>query len=94
MGGRQGNLDLVVEHFLGPKGILNTKGPQAIYDILFKTFTESSEKVKEALNRGRRSVKTEIDGFDKNVSNSKNFQVVSMRGKPRNFSFSSRIILK
>ncbi|KOB75992.1 Apolipophorin protein [Operophtera brumata] len=65
---RSASLNLTTEIFGHSfNGLLNTKGPQAIYDILFKAFSESSDKVKEALNRGRRSVKTEIEGFDKNL---------------------------
>ncbi|XP_028026671.1 apolipophorins isoform X1 [Bombyx mandarina] len=66
-GGRQGNLDRVLEHFLGPKSFLRTESPQAIYDSLVKRFEEAKKKVEDGLTRGRRSVKTEIDSFDKNL---------------------------
>lgn len=67
IGGRQGNLDRVVEHFLGPKNIFVREGPQNIYDNLVKRFGEMENKAKEVLGRGRRSVKTEVDNFDKHL---------------------------
>ncbi|XP_037295541.1 apolipophorins isoform X2 [Manduca sexta] len=67
LGGRQGNLDRVVEHFLGPKSFLRTEDPQALYDNLVKRFQESKKKVEDSLSRGRRSIKSEIDVFDKNL---------------------------
>lgn len=42
--------------------------PQEIYDNLVKKFQESGQTVQDSLNRGRRSVKTEVDNFDKHVS--------------------------
>ncbi|XP_013192546.1 apolipophorins isoform X2 [Amyelois transitella] len=67
IGGRQGNLDRVIEHFLGPKGILRTEDPQTLYDNLKKRYEESSKKVDQSLGRGRRSIKTEVDNFDKHL---------------------------
>lgn len=69
MGGRQGNLDRVIEHFVGPKGYFRTDDPQALYDDIVKRFEESKNKVQHGFGRGRRSIKNEIDSFDKNVSN-------------------------
>lgn len=70
LGGRQGNLDLVLEHFFGPRGVLRSQGAQALYDSFMKTFffADNSDKGKAATQRGKRSVKSEIDAFDKNVS--------------------------
>ncbi|KAM3956905.1 retinoid- and fatty-acid binding glycoprotein apolipophorin isoform 2-T2 [Aphomia sociella] len=67
VGGRQGNLDRVLEHFLGPKSFLRTEDPQSIYDTLRKRYHESQKKVEDSLSRGRRSVKTEVDNFDKHL---------------------------
>ncbi|CAG9133770.1 unnamed protein product [Plutella xylostella] len=66
VGGRQGNLDRVVEHFLGPKSFLRTEEPQELYNSLVKKFKEAEQKV-EGKIRGRRSVKTDIDNFDKHI---------------------------
>ncbi|CAK1546590.1 unnamed protein product [Leptosia nina] len=66
IGGRQGNLDRVVEHFVGPRGILRTQKPQDIYDNIVKRAEEAFKKVDGNL-RGRRSIKSEIDNFDKNL---------------------------
>ncbi|XP_050357243.1 apolipophorins [Nymphalis io] len=66
VGGRQGNLDRVVEHFLGPKSFLRTQKPQEIYDNLYNKFEESYKKVDSNV-RGRRSIKSEVDNFDKQV---------------------------
>ncbi|VVC87559.1 unnamed protein product [Leptidea sinapis] len=66
VGGRQGNLDRVLEHFMGPKGMLRTRKPQDIYDELMKKGQEALNKVDGSL-RGRRSVKSEIDHFDKQI---------------------------
>lgn len=68
IGGRQGNLDRVVEHFLGPKSFLRDLKPQEIYDTIVKKFQETEKTVQDKLSRGRRSIKTEIDNFDKHVS--------------------------
>lgn len=67
VGGRQGNLDRVIEHFLGPKGVLRTENPQEIYDNILKQYEESKKKVQDGLSRGRRSVKSEVDNFDKHL---------------------------
>ena len=67
LGGRQGNLDRVIEHFLGPKGYFRTSDPQALYDDLVKRYEESKNKVQHGFGRGRRSIKNEIDNFDKNL---------------------------
>ncbi|XP_022112947.2 apolipophorins [Pieris rapae] len=66
IGGRQGNLDRVVEHFVGPRGFLRTQKPQEVYDNLYKRAEEAFNKV-DGNMRGRRSVKSEIDNFDKNL---------------------------
>ncbi|XP_063370071.1 apolipophorins isoform X1 [Cydia amplana] len=66
IGGRQGNLDRVVEHFLGPRSFLRTEDPQSLYDDLKKRFKEAEDKVNHGV-RGRRSIKTEIDSFDNRV---------------------------
>ncbi|XP_053619006.1 apolipophorins isoform X2 [Plodia interpunctella] len=67
IGGRQGNLDRVIEHFIGPKGLLRTEDPQTLYDNLKKRYEETSKKVDQSLGRGRRSIKTEVDNFDKHL---------------------------
>lgn len=67
VGGRQGNLDRVVEHFLGPKSFLRTEDKQTLFDNLMKRWSETDAKVQGKL-RGRRNVKTDIDNFDKHVS--------------------------
>ncbi|XP_026318173.1 apolipophorins-like [Hyposmocoma kahamanoa] len=67
VGGRQGNLDRVVEHFLGPKSFLRELKPQEIYDTIVKNFQETEKTVQDKLSRGRRSVKTEVDNFDKHL---------------------------
>ncbi|XP_049881562.1 apolipophorins [Pectinophora gossypiella] len=67
VGGRQGNLDRVAEHFLGPKSFLRTEKPQDLYDNIVKKFQEAEKKVESGLSRGRRSVKTEVDNFDKHL---------------------------
>lgn len=69
VGGRQGNLDRVVEHFLGPKSFLREQKPQEIYDTFVKKFQETEKTVQDKLSRGRRAVKSEVDNFDKHVSN-------------------------
>ncbi|XP_038219067.1 apolipophorins [Zerene cesonia] len=66
IGGRQGNLDRVIEHFIGPRGMFRTQKPQEIYDNLYKRAEETFQKVDGNL-RGRRSIKSEVDNFDKNV---------------------------
>ncbi|KAJ0171016.1 hypothetical protein K1T71_013215 [Dendrolimus kikuchii] len=66
-GGRQGNLDRVIEHFMGPKGVFKTTKPQKLYDDLYKQFMETKKKVEEGISRRRRSVKADIDNFDKTL---------------------------
>lgn len=56
----------MVEHFVGPRGLLRTQKPQEIYDNLYNRATEAFRHVQGNL-RERRSVKSEIDNFDKNV---------------------------
>uniref|UniRef100_A0A1B0GHJ4 Putative apolipophorin corethrella appendiculata n=1 Tax=Lutzomyia longipalpis TaxID=7200 RepID=A0A1B0GHJ4_LUTLO len=64
---RQGNLDSVIERYLGPKGILSSKSPQQLYDFLKKTV-EDAHKRTEGLLRGRRDVsKADLNAFAKNV---------------------------
>ncbi|KAL0810218.1 hypothetical protein ABMA28_011000 [Loxostege sticticalis] len=67
VGGRQGNLDRVAEHILGPKSLFRTKQPQEIYDELQKTYYDTKKETEAHLSRGRRSVKTEVDNFDKHL---------------------------
>ncbi|KPI95250.1 Apolipophorin [Papilio xuthus] len=67
IGGRQGNLDRVIEHFLGPKGVLRTQKPQQIYDTLVERFEKSKDKVEHGIVRRRRSIKSEVDNFDKKI---------------------------
>ncbi|XP_023946306.2 apolipophorins [Bicyclus anynana] len=66
VGGRQGNLDRVVEHFLGPKGVFRTKDPQEMFDELKTKLGESVHKAEKSV-RGRRSIKSEVDNFDRQV---------------------------
>lgn len=68
VGGRQGNLDRVIEHFFGPQGYLRRTNPQDIYDSLVERMQKSKEKVEHGIVRRRRSIKTEVDNFDKKVS--------------------------
>lgn len=56
-----------MEHFLGPRSFLRTEEPQSIIDDLKKRFKEAEQKVEHGV-RGRRSIKTEVDNFDKHVS--------------------------
>lgn len=66
VGGRQGNLDRVVEHLLGPKGVFRTEDVQEIYKkYIAGLFVEYKEK--DGASRGRRSVKSDVDSFDKNL---------------------------
>ncbi|CAH2060387.1 unnamed protein product, partial [Iphiclides podalirius] len=67
VGGRQGNLDRVIEHFLGPKGFLRSNKPQDIYDSLVERVQKSKQKVEQGLVRRRRSIQSEVDNFDKKV---------------------------
>ncbi|CAB3232890.1 unnamed protein product [Arctia plantaginis] len=65
VGARQGNLDRVLEHLLGPKGFFRTEDLQDIYKkYIAGPFVEYTEK---AGSRGRRSVKSDVDSFDKNL---------------------------
>ncbi|XP_045779870.1 apolipophorins [Maniola jurtina] len=66
VGGRQGNLDRVVEHFLGPRGLFRTKEPQELFDELKNKMSESAQKAEKSV-RGRRSIKSEVDNFDRQV---------------------------
>ncbi|XP_039760975.1 apolipophorins [Pararge aegeria] len=66
VGGRQGNLDRVVEHFLGPRGLFRTKEPQDLFDELKSKLGESARKAEKSV-RGRRSIKSEVDNFDRQV---------------------------
>ncbi|KAJ8707317.1 hypothetical protein PYW08_010569 [Mythimna loreyi] len=68
VGGRQGNLDRVVEHLLGPKSFLRTEEPQSLYKkYVLDKFNQYKEKVEGGLHRGRRSLKTDVDNFDKTL---------------------------
>ncbi|XP_075987202.1 retinoid- and fatty-acid binding glycoprotein apolipophorin isoform X2 [Anticarsia gemmatalis] len=68
VGGRQGNLDRVAEHLLGPKGFFRTEDLQNIYkNFIVKPLDEYKQKAESAVSRGRRSVKTDVDSFDKNL---------------------------
>ncbi|CAH0764921.1 unnamed protein product [Diatraea saccharalis] len=66
VGGRQGNLDRVAEHFLGPRSAFRSKNPQDIVDDIKKVY-EDTKKETDAHLRGRRSVKTDVDNFDKHL---------------------------
>ncbi|XP_041983389.1 apolipophorins [Aricia agestis] len=66
VGGRQGNLDRVVEHFLGPKSFLRTKNPQDLHDEFARKVSESMQKVEGSV-RGRRSIKSDVDNIDKQI---------------------------
>lgn len=59
---RQENLDLLVEHYFGPKGVLKTGSPQEIYDKLSAHFNKFAQHY-----RHRRSAKAESIAFGKNV---------------------------
>ncbi|XP_063834944.1 apolipophorins isoform X2 [Ostrinia nubilalis] len=67
VGGRQGNLDRVAEHIFGPRSIFRTKKPQDIYDELKKTYDDTKKETQAHLSRGRRSVKVDVDNFDKHL---------------------------
>ncbi|RVE54932.1 hypothetical protein evm_000299 [Chilo suppressalis] len=66
IGGRQGNLDRVAEHFFGPRSAIRTKQPQELVDEIMKTY-EDAKKETDAHLRGRRSVKADVDNFDKHL---------------------------
>lgn len=59
----------MAEHLFGPKSFLRTEDPQTLYDKYFvEKFNQYKDKVEGGLSRGRRSVKSDVDNFDKNVS--------------------------
>lgn len=67
VGGRQGNLDRVAEHLFGPKSFLRTEDPQSLYEkYIVEKFAHYKEKVEGGV-RGRRSIKTDVDSFDKTL---------------------------
>ncbi|XP_047037209.1 apolipophorins isoform X1 [Helicoverpa zea] len=68
VGGRQGNLDRVAEHLFGPKSFLRTEEPQNLYQkYIVEKFNQYKDKVEGGLNRGRRSIKSDVDSFDKSL---------------------------
>ncbi|KAJ8705174.1 hypothetical protein PYW07_011001 [Mythimna separata] len=66
-GGRQGNLDRVAEHLFGPKSFLRSEDPQSLYKKYAEKFHQYKEKVEGGFHRGRRSVKSDVDSFDKTL---------------------------
>ncbi|GBP78977.1 Apolipophorins [Eumeta japonica] len=66
IGGRQGNLDRVMEHFLGPKGYVRQNSPQEIYEDIVHRYEEVHKKVQGKF-RGRRSLQQDIKNFDKQI---------------------------
>ncbi|KAL4704767.1 hypothetical protein ACJJTC_016888 [Scirpophaga incertulas] len=67
VGGRQGNLDRVAEHLLGPKSVFRTKGPQEIVDDIKKAYEDTKKETEAHLNRGRRAIKNDVENFDKHL---------------------------
>ncbi|KAH9637818.1 hypothetical protein HF086_017596 [Spodoptera exigua] len=67
VGGRQGNLDRVAEHLFGPKSFLRTEEPQELYNKYVEKFNQYKDKVEGGFHRGRRSIKSDVDSFDKNL---------------------------
>ncbi|XP_059609763.1 apolipophorins [Phlebotomus argentipes] len=59
---RQGNLEKVIENYLGPRGILMSKSPQQLFDY----FKSTLRKLRNA-TRVRRDVKDDVKGFAKNL---------------------------
>lgn len=60
---RQENLDLLVEHYFGPKGFFKTGSPQEIYDKLSSHFNKFAQHY-----RSRRGAKEESIAFGKTVN--------------------------
>ncbi|XP_022837131.1 apolipophorins isoform X2 [Spodoptera litura] len=67
VGGRQGNLDRVAEHLFGPRSFLRTEEPHDLYEKYVQKFNQYKDKVEGGFHRGRRSIKSDVDSFDKNL---------------------------
>lgn len=69
---RAENLDRVIEHFFGPKGVIPNQKPQEAYKDGLKDLAGLSKYIKERLEkstRGKRDVKqADLDKFAKGVS--------------------------
>lgn len=61
-------MDRVAEHLFGPRSFLRTEEPQELYEKYVQKFNQYKDKVEGGFHRGRRSIKSEVDSFDKNVS--------------------------
>ncbi|CAH0599019.1 unnamed protein product [Chrysodeixis includens] len=67
VGGRQGNLDRVAEHIFGPKSFLRSEDPKSLYKRFYTDKVHQFKEKLDSFSRGRRSIKSEVDNFDKNL---------------------------
>lgn len=67
--GRQENLDLFVEHYFGPKGVISTQSAQEMLSNLLKGYRDMQEHARNRLagGRGRRGLKEDVKAFDRTV---------------------------
>lgn len=56
---RQENLEQLVEHYFGPRGLFSSKSNQELYDALTKEF--------KSLSRNKRALPADLQAFDKGV---------------------------
>lgn len=63
---RQENIDLLLEHNFGPKGLFNTATSQELYDMFTNTVADKGN----VGTRGRRSLRTDITQFNKIIKTS------------------------
>lgn len=63
---RQENLDLVIEHYFGPKGVFSGSSPQEVFEQAKSTVEELQNEYKNRLDsagRGKRATRQEVDAF-------------------------------
>ncbi len=67
--GRQENLDLFVEHYFGPKGVISTQSAQEMINNFLNGYKDMESQAINRLagGRGRRGVKEDVTNFDKSV---------------------------
>ncbi|CRL08258.1 CLUMA_CG020838, isoform A [Clunio marinus] len=58
---RQENVEELLEHYFGPRGVVNTMSKQDLYDAITKEVS--------TLNRQKRALPADLAAFDKNVKN-------------------------
>lgn len=63
---RQGNLETVVEHYFGPKGVFRFSDLQQAYDMFAEAFIDGDKK--KSGSRRRRGVKEDVQNFAKFVN--------------------------